>query len=216
MLARVAKGSASEGDWLVADRQTAGRGRLGRSWDSAAGNFHGSTVVALRPGDPSIGGLSLAVGHALFVAVGPPAYLKWPNDLLLRGAKVGGILLERQGDHVVIGFGVNLAYAPLIEGRETTCLDVDGGVRYTRDELLDRLIEWVPSTVAWWREHGTAAMSARWQGEAHPQGTRVTVTLPREGRIEGIFDGVTPEGALTLRLPSGAVRVIYSGEVALV
>lgn len=206
---------AIEGDWLVADRQTAGRGRLGRTWESPAGNFHGSTIVALRPDDPSIGGLSLAAGYALFDAIGDPARLKWPNDLLIGDAKVAGVLLERQGDDVVIGFGVNVASAPDIPGRRTTSLTACG-LSSTRDDLLDRMVASVLATLAWWREHGTAAMSARWQDRAHAPGSRITVTLPSENSVAGIFEGLTDDGTLRLRLPSGDVRVIHSGEVALV
>ena len=109
--------SAAEGDWLVSLDQTAGRGRQGRAWLSLPGNFYGSTLVTLRSGDPAPQTLSLAAGLALIEGIdvtvpGQPLLLKWPNDLMLGGKKLAGILLERSGDRVAVGFGVNLAAAP--------------------------------------------------------------------------------------------------------
>ena len=107
--------SPEEGKWLVADRQTAGRGRRGRPWIDAPGNFMGSTLVCLRHDDPLAPTLSLvaalAVYDAIAVHLAPTSKLicKWPNDVLLDGAKFCGILLEREGDNVVIGIGVNWA-----------------------------------------------------------------------------------------------------------
>ena len=104
---------------------------------SRAGNFYGSTLVELRPDDPPAPTLSLAAGLALIEAVdvavpGQPLMLKWPNDLMLGGKKLAGILLERSGDRVAVGFGVNLASAPALEGREAATLggrDGAGGLR---------------------------------------------------------------------------------------
>ena len=112
-----------EGDWLIALEQEGGKGRQGRPWVSAPGNFFGSTLVVLRPGDPPAQTLSLAAGLALIEAVDAavPAQalmLKWPNDLMLMGRKLAGILLERSGDRVAVGFGVNLASAPQLADRQ--------------------------------------------------------------------------------------------------
>jgi BirA family transcriptional regulator, biotin operon repressor / biotin---[acetyl-CoA-carboxylase] ligase len=216
MLAMAARGEVREGDWLVADRQTAGRGRLGRRWDSQPGNLFASTLVEVRPDDPSLGGLSLAAGLALLISVGDPAKLKWPNDLMIRGAKVAGVLLERAGDAIVIGFGVNLVSAPTIDGRLTSCVDEDGILSYSRDELLGRLVDWLPWAVRFWREKGTAAMARRWEDEAHLRGEQLAVTLPDNMRLKGTFDGLTDDGALQLRLADGAVRVIHAGDVFLI
>ncbi len=122
----------AEGDWLVADRQTAGRGRQGRAWSDGAGNFMGSTVVRPGPHDPPPPTLALLAGVALHETVitvlADPSRLslKWPNDLLVGRAKLAGILLEREGEAVVVGIGVNLAAAPTVEGRETVALTAFG------------------------------------------------------------------------------------------
>ena len=120
---------AVEGDWLVALEQDAGRGRQGRQWVSETGNFFGSTIVQLGAGDPPPPSLSLAAGLALIEAVDVavpdlPLMLKWPNDLLLGTAKLAGILLERSGDRVVVGFGLNLGVRSQdLEGRDAAALN---------------------------------------------------------------------------------------------
>jgi len=126
----IADAAAVEGDWLVALDQTAGRGRQGRQWASAEGNFFGSALVSLRESDPPAATLSLVAALALADAIdaavaSQPLMLKWPNDLLLNGKKVAGILLERSGNRVAVGFGVNLASAPALGDREASNL---GGV----------------------------------------------------------------------------------------
>src|SRR5690606_23287947 len=108
----------SEGYWLVADRQTLGRGRQGRQWLDAAGNYMGSTVVHLGSQDPPPASLSFVAALAVYETVlprlvGPRGLqLKWPNDVLLAGGKFCGLLLEREGESAVVGIGVNLAAAP--------------------------------------------------------------------------------------------------------
>jgi BirA family transcriptional regulator, biotin operon repressor / biotin---[acetyl-CoA-carboxylase] ligase len=211
-----ARGEAHDGDWLVAELQTAGRGRQGRAWESPKGNFYGSTLVKIRPDDPAIGGLSLAAGLGLCTAVGDPASLKWPNDLLIDGAKVAGVLLERSGDAVVIGFGVNLISAPQIAGRQTTTLNRDGHSSYTPDAMLDRLVEWVAWAIDLWRTQGTAFIARRWQDEAHPLGTALSVSLPDSTHVNGVFDGLDNDGAMKLRLADGTHRVIHAGDVFLI
>lgn len=211
-----ARGEAHEGDWLVAERQTGGRGRMGRVWESPPGNFYGSMLARVRAGDPPIGGLSLAAGLGLAIAVGDPAQLKWPNDLLIDGAKVAGVLLERAGDGVVIGFGINLTSAPEIAGRKTASLDRAGLVTYTVDAMRDRLAEWVSWAIDLWRTQGTALIARRWEDEAHPRGTPLSAALPDGSRVDGVFDGLDQDGALQLRLPDGECRVIHAGDVFLI
>jgi BirA family transcriptional regulator, biotin operon repressor / biotin---[acetyl-CoA-carboxylase] ligase len=121
-------GEPIDGRWLVAVRQTAGRGRLGRDWDSPSGNFHGSTGMALHTDDPPAPTLALVAAVALHDSIVDASRgtirptIKWPNDLLVGDAKIAGILLERAGDQVVVGIGVNLAQAPLLPDRATASL----------------------------------------------------------------------------------------------
>jgi len=209
----LADATAVEGDWLVALSQTAGRGRQGRQWQSPIGNFHGSTFVVLRPHDPPAPGLSLASGLALIDAAkiaAPEAelLLKWPNDLLLGGAKLAGILLERSGDRIVAGFGVNLAEAPAIEGRATAAL-----ASITPHAFAPLIAAAFARALEAWRNTGSLADA--WLDRAHPVGSPLTVHVAPGEQVSGIFDGIDPGGALRLRLADGSVRVMHAGDVSL-
>ena len=215
MLARVADGTARDGDWLVAERQTGGRGRLGRAWQSPAGNFYGSTLVALSPGDPTAATLALAAGLAVHGALSRFAHgltLKWPNDLLAGRAKIAGILLERSGDWVVIGIGVNLVNHPDLPDRPTNDLAALGALVSTRD-FAGSLAEEMAACIERWRLQPLATTITAWEAAAHPVGTALDAALPDGERMVGKFDGLTAEGALRLRLPSGEARVIHAGDV---
>ena len=207
-----------EGDWLGADRQTAGRGRQGRTWFDGAGNYMGSTVVRFAPGDPPPASLALAVGLAVYEAVLPllpdPAALrlKWPNDVTYAGAKLAGILLEREGDTLVVGIGVNLAQAPRIDGRETIAL-ADLVPTPDRDLFAGALAMSFATELARWRNYGLDPLARRWQAAAHPSGTPLTVVPPGEPPLTGTFDGLTDDGALRLRLADGESRVMHAGDV---
>lgn len=209
-----------EGDWLVATRQTAGRGRQGRAWFDGTGNFMGSTIVRLTPGDPSPASFALAAGLAVYEAVVPllpdpaPLTLKWPNDLTYAGAKLAGVLLEREGMTLVTGIGINLAKAPAIEGRATIALSAFGPAP-DRDLFAGALAASFALELERWRSYGLEPMVRRWQAAAHPLGTPLNVTPPGEATVSGAFAGLTPEGALRLRLADGACRVIHAGDVFL-
>lgn len=208
----------NEGDWLVADRQSAGRGRQGRAWFDGAGNFMGSTVVHLTPNAPSPASLALVAGLALYEAVLPlvadpqPLKLKWPNDLTFGGAKLAGILLEREGNALVAGMGVNLAKAPTIKGRETVALSTLAPAP-DRDVFALSLAASFALELERWRSYGLGPLVRRWQAAAHPPGTPLTVQQPGEEVLTGTFDALTEDGALRLRLADGGCRVIHAGDV---
>lgn len=208
----------SEGEWLVADRQSAGRGRQGRKWFDGAGNFMGSTVVHMAPGDPPPASLALAVGLAVYEAVLPllpdpaPLRLKWPNDVNYAGAKLAGVLLEREGNALVIGIGVNLATAPQVEGRDTMALS-DIVPTPDRDLFAGALAASFDAELERWRSYGLDPLARRWQAAAHPSGTPLTISPPGESPLTGTFDGLTEDGALRLRLADGTSRVMHAGDV---
>lgn len=221
LLARIDSGEAlAEGAWLVADRQRAGRGRQGRAWLDAPGNFMGSTAVCLGPSDPSAPGLSLVAALAVYEAVllrlAEPQHLslKWPNDLLLRGEKVAGILLERSGNIAVIGIGVNLAAAPPLPDRTAAHLACVGPTP-ERDSFARELAASLERELARWRQFGMEPIIARWQSAAHPPGSSISVHGADGTRISGTFQGLAPNGALQLGLADGSTRVIHAGDVAL-
>ena len=209
-----------EGEWLVADRQTAGKGRQGRTWFDGFGNFMGSTVVRISPGDPPAPSLALLSGLALHEVVAPlvpppaTALLKWPNDLMVGAAKLAGILLERVGDTVIVGIGVNLAQAPVVEGRETVAL-ASFGPASDRDHFAASLARQFALELERWRSFGLDLLVRRWLAAAHPVGTPLAVGEPGETPLKGDFAGLTADGALQLRLADGTTRVIHAGEVRL-
>ena len=212
----LAERTAADGDWLIALRQTSGKGRQGRQWQSLEGNFAGSTLIRLRDSDPPPATLALAAGLALIEAVdaaapGRATQLKWPNDLMLDAAKLGGILLERAGDRVVAGFGINLAAAPRIEGRATASLD--GSV--TPQAFAPLLAASVARLLTAWRRADPAAFIDAWALRAHPVGTPITVHHSPGEMLAGRFDGLAPDGALRLRLGDGRIERIHAGDVTL-
>lgn len=221
LLARLAAGEmVREGTWLIADRQISGRGRRGREWFDGRGNFMGSTVIRLSPGEPAASTLSLVAGLALYEAVStlvPPEAqlaLKWPNDLLLNGAKLSGILLEQAGGAVVAGFGVNLATAPELEDRETIAL-ARFGPPPDRDLFAQRLAAHIAEELLRWRTYGLELVIRRWSGVAHPPGTPLTVSPPGEEPLHGFFAGLSSDGNLVLALSGGERRIVHAGDVML-
>ena len=208
--------SAGEGEWLVALHQDEGKGRHGRIWQSLDGNFFGSTLVSLRATDPSAPALALVAGLALIEAVevaAPDARLslKWPNDLMLGDAKLAGILLERSGDRVVVGFGVNLAAAPTISGRKTASLA--GAI--APQAFAPLLAASFARLLAAWRMADPAAFAQAWLARAHPLGTPLHVHSGPGESIAGRFDGIAPDGAMRLRLEDGKIDLVRAGDVNL-
>jgi BirA family biotin operon repressor/biotin-[acetyl-CoA-carboxylase] ligase len=170
----------------------------------------------LASGDPPAQSLSLAAGLALIEAVDAAApglalMLKWPNDLLLDGAKVAGILLERQGDRVVAGFGVNLAAAPPIEGRPAAHL----GGRIAPEAFAPLLAGAMSRMVMLWRTSDPLDFARAWLARAHPVGTELSVHGADSERVAGRFDGIEADGALRLRLKNGSTEIVRAGDVTL-
>jgi BirA family transcriptional regulator, biotin operon repressor / biotin---[acetyl-CoA-carboxylase] ligase len=208
--------AAVEGDWLVALEQSAGKGRQGRQWVSETGNFFGSTLVELGRGDPPAQSLSLVSGLALIEALntaipGLPLLLKWPNDLLLGGGKLAGILLERQKERVVIGFGVNLAGAPDIAERPTSHL----GGRISPQAFAPLLAGAMSRLLSLWRTANPGDLARAWLARAHPVGSALAVHASDSDMLHGRFDGIEPDGTLRLRLADGSVRAIHAADVTL-
>lgn len=208
---------AVEGNWLIALRQEGGKGRHGRVWESIDGNFTGSTLIQLHAGDPPAPALALVAGLALIEAVevaapGAPLMLKWPNDLMLGDAKLAGILLERSGDRVVAGFGVNLAVAPDIAGRKTAALKplADIAPRAFAPLLAGKFAQLLVA----WRSSEPAQFAQAWLARAHPIGTPLEVHSGPGERIAGTFGGIEPDGAMRLKR-DGMIDIIRAGDVSL-
>jgi BirA family biotin operon repressor/biotin-[acetyl-CoA-carboxylase] ligase len=138
-----------------------------------------------------------------------PLILKWPNDLIVDNAKLAGVLLERQGDRVVIGFGVNLAAAPDVPGRPTAHLDG----RITPRAFAPLLAGAMSRMVALWRSSDPDAFARAWLARAHPVGTELRVHSDATVKLHGRFDGIEPDGTLRLRLPNGSIEMVRAGDV---
>lgn len=196
--------------------QDAGRGRQGRNWASAAGNFFGSTLVDLRAGDPPPQTLALAAGLALIdavelVAPERPLMLKWPNDLLIEGAKLAGILLERNEQRVVAGFGVNLAVAPALQDRAAASLE--GAI--LPEAFAPILAGAFARRLQSWREELPEVLPEAWLARAHPAGTPLTVHGGGGERLSGEFAGIELDGALRLLRQDGTIETVRAGDVQL-
>ena len=165
--------------------------------------------------DPAAPSLSLVAGLALIEAVdliapNQPLMLKWPNDLMLGTAKLAGILLERSGDRVVAGFGVNLGTAPQIEGRDTAGLN--GSIN--PQAFAPLLAGSFARMIELWRTTDPTAFASAWLARAHPVGTRLTVHNSPDETVRGSFDGIEPDGALRLRT-NGHVELVRAGDISL-
>jgi BirA family biotin operon repressor/biotin-[acetyl-CoA-carboxylase] ligase len=212
----IADGSAVEGDWLVALDQEAGRGRQGREWVSASDNFYGSTLVQLGEDDPPAPTLSLAAGLALIEALdaavpGQPLMLKWPNDLMLAGKKLAGILLERSGDRVVVGFGVNLAKAPELEERPSAALSG----QLQPQAFAPLLAGSFARLLGLWRTTESTALVRAWEQRAHLLGTKLSVHTGKDETVNGRFGGLDPDGALRLILEDGSIELVRAADISL-
>lgn len=221
MLAAAARGLVSEGDWLRAGEQTGGKGRAGRVWHSVTGNLYASGIVALRPGDPPAPTLALVAAlavHDLVARYVDPArlMLKWPNDLLAANGKISGILLQRGGDTVVVGIGVNLAGHPVGLDQVATSVVALTGAAPDASAAMRDLAGRMTARLAQWREQGLASISADWLARAHAIGTPIVASLPDGERLSGVFDGLDDDCTLRLKLPGNVVRTISAGDVFLI
>lgn len=211
----------AEGEWLVTRRQTAGKGRQGRTWFDGEGNFMGSTVIELRAGDPPPATLGFVAALAIrdsandLTRAGERLCVKWPNDVLLDGAKLSGVLLELVGGTVVAGMGVNLVKAPELPDRSTAALamlGIEPDLGTFAHTLGERFAYWLGE----WRSRGLAPLLVQFKAHSfHSEGSAITVHDTDESRVSGSFAGLEPaDGALRLRLADGSERVIRAGDVA--
>lgn len=223
LLARLHEGERlQEGHWLRAERQTGGRGRLGRAWESPKGNLHCSTAVNLRPADHAASSLSLIAGLAVHDCVKrslldhTPMLLKWPNDLLIREAKVAGILLERQGDAVIVGIGINVSHAPEIPGRKTTHLGYENG-RFANDpqSVLDMLADHFATRLTQWRELPLSHTVLEWAIRSHRFDDRLRVIDANGDVLHGSYRGITPDGGMRIQPVGGPEQIVQAGDVSL-
>ncbi|WP_236074986.1 biotin--[acetyl-CoA-carboxylase] ligase [Teredinibacter purpureus] len=219
---------AGHGLVVLAEQQTAGRGRRGRVWASPYGaNIYLSVGWRFSLGAAALEGLSLAVGvavaHALKVLGYPQSQLKWPNDVLVDGKKLGGILLEMTGDasgecYVVVGIGLNVRM-PVLAGEDIgqpwvdlaslSCSEGGRDRSLIAAEILNQLLP----LLAGYERMGFSPYRYQWEQLSAHQGQEVVLVTPSE-QIKGVQLGVTDAGGVRLQLAVGE-RVFLGGEISL-
>lgn len=222
-LARLGEDATPEGTLVWAAEQTAGRGRRGRSWHSPPGNLYCSLVLRPECQAGAAASLGFVAALAVYDAIGSvvegalAAWLKWPNDVMMHGGKVAGVLLEAETgaggapDWVVVGVGVNIAHAPADADRPATCLAAEGNPQVTVVAMLEAFARHFLSWCGRWRDGGFAAIRRPWLDRAKGIGERIEVRL--DGRtVRGVFADLDADGALVLRQGARTLR-ISAGDV---
>ena len=217
--------------WFMAEKQTAGRGRRGRAWIDQSGNF-AATLVLFPEEPPAVQALrsfvaSLALFDTFVMLTGQDASfsLKWPNDVLLKGHKVAGILLETQKnklgqDVLLIGIGVNLLRAPEITDLEEcatapVALFSETGLKIAPEDFLETLMTSYARFEAMFQTEGFATIRQSWTKRASHIGEQITARLP-DREITGLFDRIDEKGHLVIQTASGkhsvaAAEVYFEG-----
>ncbi|MEZ5849413.1 MAG: biotin--[acetyl-CoA-carboxylase] ligase [Hyphomicrobiaceae bacterium] len=214
--------------WLAARWQTAGRGRAGRAWQSSGGNLAATLLLALDAAPVRLPELSFVAALAAHDAIAQALAdtpstrhirLKWPNDVLISGEKICGILLETAhygGTAVMMfGIGINVESAPDVAGRSVTALKAHGA---TVDAT--RALQWLAAAMerwlsVWHSPAGFAAIRKAWLARSLPLGAPMSID-PGSGPIRGTFAGLDNDGALLLANDDGGTRRFTHGDVAIV
>ncbi len=210
--------------WVTATSQSTGRARRGRNWVSEPGNLYASLLLIDPAPMPQLATLPLVTALAVFRALkqvvsgsGNTIAIKWPNDILLNGAKINGILLESQSSIegktvVVVGCGINCQSHPEEALYPTTSL-ADAGVDVMSDQVFAGLAEEMAKMLTLWdRGRAFTAIREQWIDAAAGIGEPVTVNLA-DGRLEGLFEDIDADGCLRLRLADGDTKRISAGDL---
>jgi len=218
--AALARAGAPEGTLVTTDDQTAGRGRIGRTWKALPGQ-HLALSLVLRPDFPRhflVMASALAVTEATEMVTGLRAGIKWPNDVLVGERKVSGILIETSDAYAILGIGINvngsLAADPALASRATT-LEQAVGHQVARETLAIELLRRLDALYATLHADGDRArrlVRDRWRARLVMLGRRVTIRQDRAA-LEGIAEDVTEDVALLLRRDDGALETISWGDV---
>ena len=206
----IARENLSHGIVIQGAEQTGGRGRRGNQWVSPKGNLYQSIVLKPQTARDKWGQLSFVIAVALGEAcceIGIKSYnLKWPNDVLIDGQKLAGILIEAHDGFVIIGTGVNIEKCPDDRAKIHSFSDV------SVDEFRDVFLTQISRYYRVWEEHGFAEIRGEWMLHAYKLGETIQARLPN-AIYEGVFEGLDENGVLLLREKDGNLRKINSGEI---
>jgi BirA family biotin operon repressor/biotin-[acetyl-CoA-carboxylase] ligase len=211
--------------WTVihALEQTAGRGRHGKDWVSSRGNLFTSTLVKPKSGLerwPQLSFvISVALADALFLMVeNSTINVKWPNDVLVNGLKIAGILLEtavshQKDNYLVVGIGVNISHSPNDTRYGATCINAHRASKTSVDEVLSVLMNAVVHWYDMWETCGFEGIRKEWLKRAYGLGRRIKITNTALGQKTGIYKGLSEDGRLILQEDNGHVDFISAGTV---
>ena len=203
---------------VTAARQTAGHGRRGRPWIAGDGGLFFTLVFparvppAARPQYAQVAAIALARG--LRARHGVQAALKWPNDILVAGAKLCGTLLDAAGagERLLLGVGMNVLGAPAAVDRPVCALADFLERPPSPEELLDEALDWIAEAFSRFEREGMAPFAADFRSFDALAGTR-RLLRTGEGTLEGVVEGVDDSGALLFRPDGGELRAVWSGEI---
>ncbi len=201
-------------DWhvLSADTQTAGHGRYGRDWQSPLGNLYMSVTLKNIWGLQKAAQISFVAAVALGEVIdSPQVQYKWPNDVLIGGKKVAGILIESLDNWLVVGVGVNISEAPKNVNNPATSLAESADIGLSCGEFLEKFIYVFENQLNFWQKAGFSYIRDAWLKKAYKINEEITVNLGNETFV-GVFEGLTADGELRIRCGNG-VRTVGSGEV---
>jgi BirA family biotin operon repressor/biotin-[acetyl-CoA-carboxylase] ligase len=227
---RLAEDSAEEGTVVIADAQSGGKGRRGRVWSSPAGvNLYCSVVLrpAIMPHEaPQLTFLSaVAVARAIELTTALQPEIKWPNDLLIKGRKVAGLLNEMSAEtdrvnFVILGIGVNLnmTLAQFPDGLRTpaTSLLLEQGGPVNRVQFAAAMLGELDRLYTDFLRHGFGPVRDEWQQRCNANGREVVVSEAEVETVRGMFHGIDGDGAMLVRFTDGTVERILSGDVRVV
>ena len=203
--------------WLTARRQTAGRGRRGRSWDTPYDNL--AATLLIQPSHPEkewpqLSFVAAIAASDMAASFAPAARisLKWPNDVLADGRKLAGILLENAHGALAIGIGVNLKHYPTDTEFPATSLAALGAEVPSAEDALARLAADFAKWYEVWSAQGFAVIRDAWLARAHGLGTRIRARLVKEER-SGMFEGIDESGALLLNEGFGRLSTLPAADI---
>jgi len=223
-----ARQGAPHGTIIISEEQTAGKGRLDRSWNSTANNGIWMSVI-IRPAiSPEFAAQftlvsAVAITQAIQDITNLTPQIKWPNDILINGKKVTGILTELQAEmdivhSIIIGIGVNVNHdlSAFDESIQTiaTSLKMENGVQVDRSLLVAKILYYLEKYGDLYVEKGFEPIKILWESHNCTIGKRIRATMLRE-TLEGVAIGITNDGVLELKLDSGEIRGIYSADIQL-
>ena len=223
-----AQSGAPDGTLVVAEEQTAGKGRLSRPWDSAAQKGIWMSLIvrpSLMPQQAPQMTLvaAVAIVRAIEIVAGLEAAIKWPNDILIDGKKMTGILTELQSEPdrvkaIILGIGMNVNQEeedfPVELKEIATSLKIASGKHIDRAKLIAEILGFIELYTKMYEKHGFGPIKLLWEGYSNTAGKRIRAVMLNE-TIEGTALGISDDGLLELQLDDGSVRGIYSADIVM-